>query len=171
MLRLSMVLGLLLFAVPAVAGPVRTVPTVDLGRYVGKWYEIASYPQRFTRKCVRDISATYSKGKGGRIDVVNRCTTKDGELKVAEGYANVIEGTGNAKLEVTFFWPFFGDYWVIGLDPQYRYAVVGDPDREYLWILSRTPQLPQDLLDAALAAVRAQGFDAKRLRWAVHTVK
>jgi apolipoprotein D and lipocalin family protein len=169
MLRFSLILGLLLAAAPATAAPVTTVPSVDLGRYVGKWYEIASYPQRFTRKCVRDTSATYSKGKGGRIEVVNRCTTKDGDLKVAEGYANVIESTGNAKLEVTFFWPFFGDYWVLGLDANYRWVVVGDPDREYLWILARSKKLPQDQLDAAMAVVRSQGFNATRLRWAVHT--
>ena len=155
-------------AAAADAAPVKTVPSVDLNRYLGRWYEIASYPQKFTRKCVRDITATYSKDDDGDIAVVNRCKTKEGDVKVAKGYAKVVPGTGNAKLEVTFFWPFFGDYWVIGLDADYRWVVVGDPTREYLWILARTPQLPQPELDAAMGVVRAQGFKPDRLRWAKH---
>jgi apolipoprotein D and lipocalin family protein len=66
---------------------------------------------------------------------------------------------------VSFFWPFSGDYWILGLDPEYRFAVVGSPNRKYLWILSRTPQLPAPLLDAALSAAQAQGFDLKELRY------
>jgi apolipoprotein D and lipocalin family protein len=145
--------------------PVRTVPAVDLQRYLGTWYEIGNYPMFFQRKCVGDTTAVYSANADGTIKVQNSCHTKDGGIDSAEGRATVVKGSHDAKLEVSFFRPFKGDYWVIGLDPDYRWAVVGDPARKYLWILSRTPRLEAPDLENALASARAQGYTLKELRY------
>jgi len=145
--------------------PVETVKSVELDRYVGKWYEIANYPMFFQRKCVGDTTAQYAALPDGKISVVNRCRTEKGEFDEAQGEATVVKDSGNAKLEVSFFKPFSGDYWIIGLDPQYRWAVVGAPNRKYLWILSRTPTLPADQLKLALDAARAQGYTLEDLRY------
>lgn len=139
------------------------VPYVDLNRYTGRWYEIARYSNRFQRQCVGNVTATYSLLPNGRIEIVNECRKADGKLVVARGKAKVAEKTSTAKLRVTFFWPFSGDYWVIVLDPEYRWAVVGEPDRKYLWILSRTPQLPAADYDQAISAIRAKGYDPSKL--------
>lgn len=144
---------------------VKTVASVDLQRYAGMWYEIANYPMTFQRQCVGDTVAHYMPREDGRIEVLNRCATKGGDIDEADGVATAVPGSGNAKLEVSFFWPFKGDYWVIGLDPDYRWSVVGTPTRKYLWILSRTPSLPQAELDRALDAARAQGYDLQPLQY------
>jgi apolipoprotein D and lipocalin family protein len=141
----------------------KAVPYVDLNRYTGRWYEIARYSNRFQRQCVGNVTATYSLLPNGKIEVVNECRKADGKLVVARGKAKVAEKTSTAKLRVTFFWPFSGDYWVIVLDPEYRWAVVGEPDRKYLWILSRTPQLPAADYDQAISAIRAKGYDPSKL--------
>jgi apolipoprotein D and lipocalin family protein len=149
----------------AADAPVRTVPALDLQRYLGTWYEIGNYPMFFQRKCVGDTTAVYSLNADGSIKVQNSCHTKDGSIDSAEGRATVVKGSQGSKLEVSFFRPFKGDYWVIGLDPDYRWAVVGDPARKYLWILSRTPQLAAADLERALASARAQGYTLKELRY------
>lgn len=146
------------------AVPVASVANVDLDRYVGKWYEIASFPMFFQRNCLGDTTALYAKSADGDISVINRCRTKSG-FDEAHGRASVVAGTGNARLKVSFFWPFRADYWVIGLDKDYRWAVVGNPNRKYLWVLSRTPQLPRALLDEALKSAESQGFDLTKLRY------
>jgi apolipoprotein D and lipocalin family protein len=145
--------------------PLEVVEPFDLDRYLGRWYEIASFPQRFQEGCVA-TTATYSRREDGRIRVLNACRDEsfDGALRRAEGVARVADAAGSpAKLEVSFFWPFHGDYWVIALDPAYRWAVVGHPSREYLWILSRTRSLEPEVYDGILARVRAQGYDLERL--------
>lgn len=144
--------------------PLETVPHVDLGRYVGTWYEIASYPQRFTKGCTGTV-ATYAIREDGGIEVINRCHRDSlaGRLTVARGRGRVVDRVTNAKLKVTFFWPFWGDYWIIDLGRDYEYAVVGHPSRKYLWILSRTPSLPPETFDAILVRLRAQGYDTSRL--------
>ncbi|QLG89897.1 lipocalin family protein [Chitinibacter bivalviorum] len=142
---------------------VRSVAAVDLSRYVGQWYEIAKFPMFFQRNCVADTTANYSSNPDGSIKVVNRCRTESGEFDQAEGKATVVENTHNSQLKVSFFWPFKADYWVIGLDPAYRWAVVGNPNRKYLWILSRTPQLADSDLAAAQIAATAQGYDLRNL--------
>jgi apolipoprotein D and lipocalin family protein len=146
------------------AAPVTTVAAVDLGRYVGTWYEIAHFPMFFQRNCIADTTATYAALPSGKVSVTNRCRTAT-RLDEARGKASVVPGTGNAQLKVSFFWPFSAPYWVIGLDPDYRWAVVGDPSRRYLWVLSRTPALPKALLDAALDAATAQGYDLAALKY------
>ena len=161
-------LGALLLAclwAPAWAqAPVTSVPAVDLVRYSGKWFEIASFPMFFQRHCLADTTAQYTAAPDGSITVHNRCRTSSG-FDDATGKATVLEGFGNSRLKVSFFWPFKGDYWVLGLDPQYRWALVGNPNREYLWLLSRTPQLDKAMLEEALAIARAQGFDLSRLHY------
>jgi apolipoprotein D and lipocalin family protein len=147
--------------------PVRSVEKVDLGRYAGKWYEIASFPMFFQRRCVGDTTAQYALRPDGDISVVNRCRTEDG-FDEAVGRAWVVDGSGNARLKVSFFWPFRADYWILGLDDDYRWALVGNPNRRYLWVLSRTPRLPQDQLDRALQAAAQQGFDLEALKYTPH---
>jgi apolipoprotein D and lipocalin family protein len=165
----SIALALAFCATPALADPppVQTVPAVDLARYAGRWYEIAAFPMFFQRQCVGDTTAEYALRPDGDISVVNRCRTEDG-FDEATARAWAVEGGGNARLKVSFFWPFRADYWVIGLDPDYRWAVVGNPGRKYLWILARTSKLPQEQLEAALASARAQGYDLAPLRYTKH---
>jgi len=162
--------SLVLAHVPARAQdqPVRSVERVDLARYLGKWYEIAAFPMFFQRQCVGDTTAEYSFRDDGDIRVVNRCRTADG-FDEAVGRAWAVEGIGNGQLKVSFFWPFRSDYWIVGLDEDYRWAVVGNPERKYLWILSRTPALPKDQLDRALGAARSQGYDLGPLRYTPQT--
>ena len=144
--------------------PVTSVPSLDLARYSGKWFEIASFPMFFQRKCVADTTAEYTPAADGAISVRNRCRTESG-FDEAIGKATVVDGFNNSRLKVSFFWPFKADYWVVGLDPEYRWVVVGNPNRKYLWVLSRSPQLPAPLLEAALASATAQGFDLTQLRY------
>ena len=148
--------------------PVASVAAVDLARYAGQWFEIASFPTFFQRNCVADTTARYTLAPDGRVLVTNRCRTNAG-FDEANGSASVVEGWNNSRLKVSFFWPIKADYWIIGLDPEYRWAVVGNPNRKYLWLLSRTPQLPKPLLDAALASAAAQGFDLSQLRYTLQT--
>ena len=140
--------------------PLRVVPSVDLSRYAGKWYEVARLPNRFQRDCAAGVTATYTLRPDGKITVLNQCRTADGRLKSAKGTARVAAREGpNTKLKVTFFWPFSGNYWIIDLDPEYRWAVVGEPDRKYLWILSREPRIDESLFDRLVAGAKAQGYD------------
>ncbi|HXU49280.1 MAG TPA: lipocalin family protein [Candidatus Binatia bacterium] len=141
----------------------QTVEKVDLSRYTGKWYEIARYPNRFQRDCASDTTATYSLRKDGKISVINSCLTKERKNKTARGTARVADKQTNAKLRVTFFWPFSGDYWIIALDPGYKYAVVGEPKRKYLWILSRTPVLDDNTYLKILDEIRNAGYDPSKL--------
>lgn len=147
--------------------PVQSVAKVDLGRYVGKWYEIASFPMYFQRRCIGDTTAEYALRSDGDISVVNRCRTEDG-FDEATAKAWPVDGSAGSRLKVSFFWPFRSDYWIVGLDDGYRWAVVGNPDRKYLWVLSRTPQLSGEQRDRALQAAKAQGFDLARLRFTTH---
>lgn len=142
-----------------------TVSYVDLSQYVGKWYEIASFPQRFSQGCVA-TTATYSLRNDGKIDVLNECRIDsfDGPLKTAEGVAEVVDKETNAKLKVTFFWPFSGKYWIIDLDEDYEFAVVGHPNRNYLWILSRSPQMEPNKLNQILDRAERKGFDLEKLQ-------
>lgn len=151
------------------APTLRTVEHVDLERYLGTWYEIAAYPQRFQKDCTA-TTATYSQAADGEIRVLNRCRKKtlDGKLDEAEGRARVADATTGAKLEVSFFGPFWGDYWIIDLGAEYEYAVVGHPTREYLWILSRTPTLPAATYDGIIERLVAQGYDPSRLQRTLH---
>lgn len=147
------------------AGALQTVPKVDLQRYLGKWYEIASFPQRFQKGC-SCTGAEYSLRKDGNIAVTNSCM-KEGHLKVRTAKAKVVDKTTNAKLSVQFFWPFQGKYWIIDLAEDYSYAVVGHPNREYLWILSRTPEMDKATYSGIVRRVAAKGFDTSLLQYTI----
>jgi apolipoprotein D and lipocalin family protein len=142
----------------------QTVPHVDLKRYLGAWFEIAAFPQSFQRGCTGS-NATYAMREDGDIDVVNRCRkgSLDGEESVAQGRARVVDHATNAKLEVSFFRPFWGDYWIIDLGANYEYAVVGHPSRDYLWVLSRTPTMDTAVYDGIITRLRGQGYQVDRL--------
>lgn len=145
------------------APPLKAVPYVDLNRYVGTWYELARYPNRFQRNCVRGTTAQYAFDDDGDISVLNRCVGKKGETIEAKGYAKVVDKQSQAILKVVFFWPFSAPYWVIDLGPEYEYAVVGQPSREYLWVLSRTPSLSAETWEGIRERLVAQGYDPNRL--------
>jgi apolipoprotein D and lipocalin family protein len=141
----------------------RTVDFVDLGRYAGQWYEIARFPNRFQRTGCCDVTASYALLPNGRVSVVNACRNPNGGLERISGTARVMDRKTNAKLKVTFFWPFAGDYWILDLGSDYEYAVVGDPGRNYLWILSRTPQMDAAAYQRIITRLEARGLDTARL--------
>ena len=165
-----MIAALVVAMLAAAESPaVNTVAQVDLDRYLGTWFELARFPNRFQKQCEGDVRATYAKRSDGRLDVTNECRTHDG-MTTAAGIGRVVDATTNAKLKVRFapaalsFLPFvWGDYWIIGLDDDYRWAVVGTPDRRYLWILSRTSALSGAELNRARQIATANGFDVSRL--------
>ncbi len=160
-------------ASPAAAtpkAPVQVVESLDLARYAGKWYEIARLPNRFQRACAGDTTATYTLRPDGRIDVLNQCREADGKLRSARAVAKRAGGNEpTSKLKVTFFWPFQANYWVIALDPDYRWAVVGEPGRKYLWILSRTPQMDETEYERVLSLIEKQGYQTKNLLRTAHS--
>jgi len=137
------------------------VPHVELEKYLGKWYEIAHLPARFQEGCT-DTTATYTLSKDGNISILNECI-RNGKVKQAKGKAKVVDKNIGAKLKVTFFWPFSADYWIIDLGKEYDYAVVGTPNRKYLWILSRTPQMDDNLFSQLIESVKSKGFDVNNL--------
>lgn len=141
----------------------KPVASVDLRSYLGKWYEIARLPRFYQRYCVGDSIATYSERDSHTIAIENSCRTKDGDIRTAHGTAEPLPGSNNAKLEVTFLPPFTGDYWIIGLAPDYTWSVVGSPGRKSLWILSRTPKLPAASLEKARSIARAAGYAVDEL--------
>ena len=150
--------------------PVKTIPSLDVPRYLGTWYEIAKFPNWFQKKCVSNTKAVYSLKGDGKLKVLNSCKTASGEVSEAEGTARQMGASDSPKLEVRFapdwlsFVPLvWGDYWVIDLDSQYQVAAVSDPRREYLWVLSRTPQLDAAVYDALLKRLQDQQFDIRKL--------
>jgi apolipoprotein D and lipocalin family protein len=143
----------------------QTVPHVDLARYAGKWYEIASYPQRFQKGC-HCTTAQYTPSDKGYIIVENRCNRDsiNGKESYIKGKAFVDANSGNAKLKVQFFWPFKGKYWIIDLAADYSYAVVSHPNKKYLWILSRTPKMEEGVYREIIARLKDKGFDLAKLQ-------
>lgn len=146
-----------------------TVP-VDLNRYEGRWYEIAKYPNRFQRDCTGDTTATYRLKDNGKIEVVNECREADGSMKKATGEAKVPDKDEPGKLKVRFapgwlsWLPWvWGNYWVIELGPEYRYSVIGDPGRDYFWILSREPEMDEATYKSILERAREKGFDPSKV--------
>jgi apolipoprotein D and lipocalin family protein len=153
------------FAQSSKETPVRTVPSVDLNKYSGTWYEIAKYPNKFQKNCVGNTTATYTLKGEGKLEVLNRCLEKDGTEKAAKAAGKVDDKKTNAKLKVRFapgftsFLPFvWANYWVIDLADDYSYAVVGTPDRDYFWILSRKSDMDDATYQAILRRAETQGF-------------
>jgi apolipoprotein D and lipocalin family protein len=148
----------------AAAGSLATVEHVDLDRYQGTWYEVARLPLRWEKQCDANVTATYTLRADGKLEVVNRCRKGDGSASVSKGTAfPATKGGPASKLKVIFFWPFAGDYWILDLDPEYRWAIVGTPDRQCLWLLSRTPTLEEPLRSRLLEVARLKGFDTSRI--------
>lgn len=150
--------------------PLSTVPGVDLKRYAGKWFEIARYPNKFQEKCVGNTTATYTIKENNKLEVLNECLKKDGIADSAKGEAKIVDTQTNAKFEVRFAPSFlsalpqvWGDYWIIDLDENYTYAVVGDPKRKYLWILSRTAEMKDTTYQNILRRVEKMGFSPGKL--------
>ena len=143
--------------------PLETVKQVDIHKYMGKWYEIARFPNSFQKDC-NCTTAEYQLMED-YVKVTNSCykDSINGTLETAIGKATVVEGSNNAKLRVSFFWPFKGDYWVIDLADDYSCAVIGTPSRKYLWILSRTPAMNPAIYQQILSRITAKGFDINKL--------
>ena len=148
------------------AQTLQTVPFVDLERYSGKWYEIASFEQQFQKGCTF-TTAEYTLNKNGFVIVENRCIREGAkkEKSYIKGKAFVEKNSGNAKLKVQFFWPFKGKYWIIDLADDYSYAVVSHPNKKYLWILSRTPKIDDIILNGILERLKNNGFDIALLKY------
>lgn len=152
------------------SGDLESIPRIDLERYLGRWYEVAKYPNRFQKDCVSDTSAEYRLMADGRVEVLNRCRLSNGEMNQALGVARQTGDASSAKLQVRFApaWlallPFvWGDYWVIDLDDDYALAAVSEPKREYLWILSRSPVVEESRYSALLERLARMGFDPGKL--------
>ena len=162
-------LALAIFGIKALAfgadEPLDTVDHVDLTRYLGKWFEIARLPLIWENKCASNVTATYTPLPGGKIGVLNSCRKSDGKITQSKGTAKIAskKDRSNSKLKVTFFWPFSGDYWILDLDRDYQWALVGNPSRKNLWILSRTPGLDHETIDTLLAKGEALGFDTSKI--------
>jgi len=153
--------------------PPETVKYVDLNKYVGLWYEIAKIPNSFQDHCVKGTTAKYVLNEDGEIEVINSCIDEDGEIDDAEGVARIVDKKSNAKLEVSFVsflgWrPFWGDYWIIGIDEDYQWAIVGTPNRKYGWVLSRTPQLNKETMSEIFQILIDQGYNPKDFEMSKH---
>ena len=170
--RLLLVIPVLMAAgQPVVTTPPRPAVAVDLRKYAGTYYEIARFPNGFQKQCSGDVTASYAIRSDQRIDVVNRCRKPDGAIDEARGVAKPAGHDGsNGRLKVRFapgwlsiFPRVWGDYWILGVGPDYSYAVVGDPARNYLWILSRLARMPEMQYRQALEIARSNGYDVATL--------
>ncbi len=150
----------------AAATKLETEANVELTRYLGRWYEIARFPNEFEERCVA-VTADYSLRDDGSIAVVNRCRKGElnGPLDVAEGLARVVDTTSNAKLAVSFFWPFEGDYWILAVADDYSWALVGEPSGRYLWVLARKRRIDEALKQQLTARLAAFGYNVDALYW------
>ena len=148
----------------------QSVPFVDLAKYAGKWFEIASFPQTFQKGC-HNTTAEYTLTDKGYVIVENKCNRDSltGKLSSIKGKAFVVKNTGNAQLKVQFFWPFKGKYWIIDLADDYSYAVVSNPSKKYLWILSRTSTLDSAIYEQILERLKQKGFDLSKIQKTKHS--
>ena len=158
--------------------PLPTVERVELDKYLGVWYEIARKPMYFEKQCAKDITATYTLNENGNVTVDNRCYSKDGGLKQSVSEAFVENPPFNTKLKVSFLpeairWvPVVrGDYLILKLDENYQTVLVGEPSRKYLWVLSRTPELSEDVLNEYLSYAKSLGYDLNDIIRPQHTLK
>ncbi|CAN5535360.1 lipocalin family protein [soil metagenome] len=163
-------LGFFLYLKRVSKPPLEVFPQVDLDKYLGEWYEIARLPAPFEKECY-STKAVYEKNEDGTISVTNTCRIESiqGKLKRAKGKAIVSDPETNAKLKVQFFWPFSGNYWILDVGPGYEYALVGEPARKYLWILSRTPELEKIIIEKLVQKAINRGFNTHHLIFTKHT--
>ena len=150
---------------------IQTVPNVDLKKYSGKWFEIASYPQRFQKGC-HCTTAEYTLTDKDYVIVENRCNkdSVNGKPSYIKGKAFIEKNFGNAKLLVQFFWPFKGKYWIIDLANDYSYAVVSHPNKKYLWILSREPKMKEEVYSQIINRLKEKGFDLTKIKKTAHLI-
>lgn len=150
--------------------PLATAPSVDVERYAGRWFEIAHLPNSFQKGCV-GTTADYFLRSDGKITVVNQCWKGSFDAKriMAKGTARVVDKATNAKLKVSFFWPFEGNYWIVKLDPNYQWAMIGEPSRKYFWILAREPRMDPALFSSLKADAEAMGFELTELSVTEHS--
>jgi len=143
--------------------------TINLEKYAGKWYEIASYPMKFQKDCFC-VTADYTLTDNGYVKVFNSCRkgSVNGKIKSITGKAFPVKGTNNVKLKVQFFWPFKADYWVIDKAEDYSWAVVSGPSRNYLWILNRKPEMQAETWRYITERLSNNGFDLTKLKMMVH---
>ena len=139
----------------------KVAQNVDLNQYMGKWYEIARLPNHFQKGCACS-TADYKIIDDTYISVTNQCD-KNGVLKTSTAKAWRVDGKDNSRLKVRFFWPFTGNYWILYVSSNYKYAVVGEPSREYLWFLSRTKTIDNKNFDLMKQVARSQGYDLRKL--------
>lgn len=158
-----------LFAGCKVNQPLAVVDKVDIEKYAGLWYEIASYPTRFQKNCF-STTAEYTLSPKGFVIVENKCRkdSVNGPNAGIKGKAFVVKNSNNAKLKVQFFWPFRGSYWIIGLAPDYSWAVVSHPNRKYLWILSRTKTLDNTTYNSIIELIKEKGLQPELLKKTEH---
>lgn len=144
--------------------PLTTEAQVNLDQYLGRWYEIARFPNSFEKNC-EGVTAEYARRDDGLISVVNTCRKGgvDGKAEVANGRARIVDAKTNAKLEVSFFGPFWGDYWILDLDDDYSLSLVGEPQGRYLWVLARTPEISDEERAGALTRLQTLGYDTSAL--------
>jgi len=169
-LAMISVFSISVFAQKTNENALQTVSSVDLKQYSGKWYEIARYPNKFQDQCVGNTAATYTIKKENKIEVLNECVTEKGVVDKAKGEARIVDKNTNAKLEVRFAPKFlsfisavWGDYWIIDLDENYKYAAIGDPKREYFWILSRDPKIDDATYQNILRRAETKGFNPAKV--------
>ena len=162
--KISLLLSVLLFSKISIAQDLETVSAVDLQKYAGKWFEIASFPQRFQKGC-NCTTAEYTLTSKNYLIVENRCKkdSLNGKSLYIKGKVFSEKNTGNAKLKVQFLWPFKGKYWIIDLAADYSYAVVGHPNRNYLWILSRTASMDNVVYQEIVSRIEANGYDVSKI--------
>ena len=163
---------------PGAAPPLQPLPSLDVPAYMGTWYQVAWFPNRFQKQCVSDTQAIYRQRGDGRIEVLNRCRLADGRFDDADGIARPAGSTlrdnrlSPATLEVSFLpallrWiPAWGSYWVVALADDGRYAVVSEPQRQYLWVLARAPRLSAEDEATIRSLLTRQGFELSR--WQAH---
>lgn len=171
MLGLTLSIVLMAGMAPATANglPNRPVNAVDLDRYTGQWHEIAHLPMYFQRKCVDNITATYTPNPDGTIKVHNACRSKDGSMDASDGVAKKVSGqSGALKVRFAPAWlswipAVWADYWIVELDPDYQWAVVGSPSKKYMWVLSRTPAMKRALFDQIKARADQRGYPVEKL--------
>ncbi len=161
LLLTALLVALLAACTSAPQAPMATVTSVDLNRYLGNWYQVSMIPNTFQAMCVADTQANYAlqdTWTGDSIRVTNRCRKSDGSVETAIGVAKIVEGSNNAKLKVAFFRPFYGNYWVLALGDNYDWVLVGEPKRQFGWVLSRKPLLDAASMNAALARAEQLGY-------------
>jgi apolipoprotein D and lipocalin family protein len=166
-----MMLKEFLIAAAILATPLPNTPVrqLDVPRYMGKWHEIARLPQKFQAQCVADVTATYKLQSNGRIEVTNACRKADGRMSIAIGEAKPTAlAAGALKVRFAPKWlswmgALWGDYWILELDDDYRWVVVGSSNTDYLWILARTPKLPADVLEQLKQRAARRGYRVEKL--------